>query len=416
MQQHRELDVVRQQLVLLVSITATVFVLCPEWLQFYRNLCVVPLLAWLTGIVFDKIIMLNNAWDNAPAMVKYFVPVKFPQITPPFEQIRGSINRRIAVANTRLRHLFLEARSVLLALVNWLLCQTGRDQHKTPQPAAKPDQWVAILVATPFMYQESAFDLGPDTVSEIYEAIPWGSSELSSVPAIFPASDFQVQLALCLIPKSTWYSSKTVLERFTTGLYWSHRPGHAACQGEQWDQEKIQTISKVQVIGHVEEHNRIHKVKECFESLQQGWDDANIYWNNIDFAIIFGFLLVGASSTEICKKMLDQFASLRIEQAQRNKRSRLGAGAAVLTLLTGGLAAPITIPMMMGVGATEMTMPKRDRLLWEERTSMCEKLSDRYEQLATIIEPKDIKVFAPTAPFSPPPPAMESSWFVDDSW
>jgi hypothetical protein len=124
--QRHDLDVVKQQLVVLVSVVTTVIVLCPEWLQFYRNLCAIPLLAWLTSRAFDFVIKLDKAWDSAPAMVKYFVPVDFPTITPPYEQIRGLTRRRLDIASIKLRRFASEMRRVLLALVNWILCQMPR--------------------------------------------------------------------------------------------------------------------------------------------------------------------------------------------------------------------------------------------------------------------------------------------------
>ncbi|KAF9777080.1 hypothetical protein IL306_004648 [Fusarium sp. DS 682] len=443
-QRRQDLDVVKQQLVVVVSVAATLFVLCPEWLQFYRNLCMVPLLAWLTAKGFDLVIMLNDKWDNAPAMVKYFVPIDFPEITPPYEKIRNLANRRMSIASTKCRHFISEIRTVLLTLVNWLLSQvaaskwatemsidslsdtkvlgpsnvdSSESQPKTTMPAPKPDKWVAILVTTPLVSDDTEIDFGTNTIVEIGEVISWGNTDVSSLPAILPPSTFQAQLSVCLIPKSIWYSRKTVLEKFSTGLYWNHQPGNAVCQGEQWDQDRIRTISKVQVIGLVEEQRNIDKVNKCFESLREGWTDVNIYWSDIDFAIIFAFLLVGTSSIDICKKLFNQFANIRVEKSSRNKdlnRARLGAGAAVLTLLTGGLAAPITIPMMMGA---EMTTSTHDRYLWGERMSMCQELLGRYEQLAAIIELEDIKVakvLASTPAFSPK--TMESSWFVDDTW
>ncbi|EWZ30378.1 hypothetical protein FOZG_15865 [Fusarium oxysporum Fo47] len=425
-QRRHDLAVVKQQLVIVVSVAATLFVLCPEWLQFYRNLAVIPLLAWLTAKGFDLVIMLNNKWDNAPAMVKYFVPIDFPQITPPFEKMRSLGNRQLAVARTKFRHFSSEVRAVVVALMNWVLAQISGDQsevespvseERKAKPAPKPDEWVTILVTTPLLNDDTGIDFGMNTIVEIGEVITWEHTQTTSLPAILPSSTFQVQMTVCLVPRSIWYSRKTVLEKFTTGLYWSHQPGQSVCQGEQWDQDRIRSISKVQVIGHVKKHNNIDKVNKCFESLRQGWDDVNIYWSDIDFAIIFSFLLVGSSSIEICKKLFDQFSTLRAEKASRNKelnRTRLGAGAAVLTLLTGGLAAPITIPMMMGA---EMTMSTHDRYLWGERTRMCKEILGRYEQLEAIVEVGEIKVpkaIDPTPFFSPK--TMESSWFVDDTW
>jgi hypothetical protein len=113
--------------------------------------------------------------------------------------------------------------------------------------------------------------------------------------------------------------------------------------------------------------------------------------------------------------MFDHFANLRVEHAQRNtdlNRSR--AGAALLTLLTGGLAAPVTIPMMMGAGDAAMTMSANDCYLWGERMNMCKELLERYKDLAAIIEIKDTDIPASKPVFSPP--ALESSWFVDDNW
>ncbi|KAH7232323.1 uncharacterized protein BKA55DRAFT_598301 [Fusarium redolens] len=426
LQRRHDLDVVKQQLVVVVSAAATVFVLCPEWLQFYRNLAVIPLLAWLTAKAFDLVIMLNDKWDNAPAMVKYFVPIDFPQITPPFEKMRSLGNRQLLVARTKFRHLSLEVRAVVLTLVNWVLSRFGGSEskvespgseHKTTKPAPKPDEWVAILVTTPLINDDSTIDFGTNTIVEIGEVITWEHTQTTSVPAILPSSTFHVQMTVCLVPRSIWYSRKTVLEKFTTGLYWNHQPGQSVCQGEQWDEDRVRSISKVQVIGHVEKRNNIHKVNECFESLRQGWDDVNIYWSDIDFAIIFAFLLVGTYSVDICKKLFDQFSNLRVEKASRNKelnRTRLGAGAAVLTLLTGGLAAPITIPMMMGA---EMTTSTHDRYLWGERMRMCKELLGKHEQLEGVIELEDTnapKAIDPTPFFLPK--TMESSWFVDDTW
>ncbi|KAF4453788.1 hypothetical protein F53441_3614 [Fusarium austroafricanum] len=425
LQPRSDLKVVKQQLIFLVTLIATLFVLCPERYQFYRNLCVIPVLAWCTGMVFDLVILLNNKWDNAPAMVKYVVPFDFPDIKPPFDQIRGAVTKRMDGASTNLRQFWLRTRSLVLTFVNWLLSDFTSDpsntispgpEQKTSQPTPKPEQWVALVVATPIIYDANLFDMSLDTITETKQTISWEDTDVSSIPTILNSETFQVKLAVCLIPKSVWNSSKTMLDKFSTGLYWYHQPGDAACQGNQWDEDKIRTISKVQFIGNVREYKSIDRVNECFEPLREGWNDMNLYWSSIDFAIILAFLLVGKSSIDISKKLFDHFANLRSEQAHRNKdlnQKRLGAGAAVLTLLTGGLAAPITIPMMMGAGAAET----QDRYLQGERISACQKLLERYEQLRTIIkieEKEEKDVLKPKPPFSPP--ALEQSWFVDDSW
>ncbi|KAM0234729.1 hypothetical protein ACHAPO_006093 [Fusarium lateritium] len=398
-QRRHDLDVAKQQLVCIVTIIATLFVLCPERYQLYRNLAVIPVIAYVTSRTFDLIISLNEKWDRAPAVVKYFVPVQIPEIAPPTEQICCLVKNQIATSGDKVHQFSLHLRSMVRALVDWTLRQTG-------------GEWVAVLVTTPVHEERNPFQIDADIDSEILELISWESSELSPNLAIILSSTFKVQLTLCLIPKSIWFSRKTLLEKFTTGLFWSHQPGQPHCQGQQWDEDKIRTISRVQYIGKVDEHKDIVKVNERFDSLRNGWNDVNTYWSDVDYAILFAFLLVGKSSTDVCKKMFDHFTNLRVEYAQRNtdlNRSR--AGAALLTLLTGGLAAPVTIPMMMGANDA---MSANDRYLWGERMNFCKGLLERYKELAAIIELKDIEinVSKPVAL----PPALETSWLADDAW
>lgn len=126
LQRRHDLNIVKQQLVYLVTIVATLFVLCPERLQLYRNLCVIPLLAYLTAITFDLVISLNEKWDNAPAVVKYFVPIQLPEISPPSEQFCRLVTRQIEIANNKSRHFFTHLRSILHTVIDWIFSQIGR--------------------------------------------------------------------------------------------------------------------------------------------------------------------------------------------------------------------------------------------------------------------------------------------------
>lgn len=124
-QRRHDLDVAKQQLVCIVTIVATLFVLCPERYQLYRNLAVIPILAYVTSRIFDLVISLNEKWDRAPAVVKYFVPVQIPEIAPPSEQIVGLVKNQVATAGDKLHHFSLQLRSMVRALVDWILRQTG---------------------------------------------------------------------------------------------------------------------------------------------------------------------------------------------------------------------------------------------------------------------------------------------------
>lgn len=133
LQRRRDLEIAKRQFTFLVSITATIFILCPQCLRIYRNLCIVPALAWLTGFVFDLINSLSDTWDNAPTLVKYFMPDLNIPITAPFDQICASVGPVISRANSYSKLMALEAKSrivalrqvALLVLANWFLRQLG---------------------------------------------------------------------------------------------------------------------------------------------------------------------------------------------------------------------------------------------------------------------------------------------------
>lgn len=114
---------------------------------------------------------------------------------------------------------------------------------------------MVVLVTTPIIQNENPFHIDTNTDAEIYELISWESAEVSSNLTVILSPTSKVQLTLCLIPKSIWVSRKTVLEKFKVGLYWNHRPGHSQCQGEQWDEETIRSISRIQFVGQTDEYN-----------------------------------------------------------------------------------------------------------------------------------------------------------------
>jgi hypothetical protein len=63
----------KRQAVTTVSAIALVFILWPERFIIWRNLCFVPVAAWLTALVFDLKHGALDAWDGVPAWVKRFI-------------------------------------------------------------------------------------------------------------------------------------------------------------------------------------------------------------------------------------------------------------------------------------------------------------------------------------------------------
>jgi hypothetical protein len=129
LQRRQELNVVKKQLVCIVVTISTLFALCPVWLQLYRNACVIALLGYLTSVTFDLMINLNEKWDNAPAVVKYFVPVRLPDIKPPSETVKGLVAKRVDISSEKLRYFFARVRSILRATVDWLFSSMSQGKH-----------------------------------------------------------------------------------------------------------------------------------------------------------------------------------------------------------------------------------------------------------------------------------------------
>lgn len=63
----------KRQAVTTVSAIALVFILWPERFIIWRNLCFVPVAAWLTALVFDIKHGALDAWDGVPSWVKKFI-------------------------------------------------------------------------------------------------------------------------------------------------------------------------------------------------------------------------------------------------------------------------------------------------------------------------------------------------------
>ncbi|KAM5343282.1 hypothetical protein ACJ41O_014248 [Fusarium nematophilum] len=322
LQKRADLDAAKRQVIFLVSVAATIFILCPERWRIYRNLCIVPVLAWLTGLAFDMIKSLGDSWDNAPAWLKYFVPVNINvHIAAPFDQINSCVGGAVARIKSRIRPLALEAKARMAALKQamvFLLIDlldslrnklSGTSEHGMPHPA--PDGWYGVLIMTPPVHDYGSFGLGlngPNT-GEPSQPILWNGHEVSSIPSIYPPSSFRVHLSFGLVPKEIWESHrKTLVEKFMAGLYWDISGPKYGDDGESWAQARIERITGIEVLGSIEaEHNAVDSCHEYFASLRQGWAYSEVSWNDVDFAIILGFLATGQQATRRSKDLFDSF-------------------------------------------------------------------------------------------------------------
>lgn len=63
----------KRQAVTTVSVVALILILWPERFIIWRNLCLVPVLAWVTSLVFDLKHGALDAWDGVPTWMKRII-------------------------------------------------------------------------------------------------------------------------------------------------------------------------------------------------------------------------------------------------------------------------------------------------------------------------------------------------------
>lgn len=92
--------------------------------------------------------------------------------------------------------------------------------------------------------------------------------------------------------------------------------------------------------------------------MRHKWTYFNIWWNAADFALSLACLLVDAGPAKTCLELMQRLTELRdVEvllpreqscETIKNASLAVSMGALALTVATGGLAAPVTIPAIAG--------------------------------------------------------------------
>jgi hypothetical protein len=128
-----------------------------------------------------------------------------------------------------------------------------------------------------------------------------------------------------------------------------------------------------------------------FDLLRSGWEYRNISWNDVDFAILLGSLVVGPKAMGRCRELFQAMETLRFEQFLV-PRAQLSAGfvtavSAMAVLGTGGLAAPFVGPMVLGkFGASGAKISRRDQVIWDQRLDVSRDLGVRFPQLRDFFD------------------------------
>lgn len=123
-----------------------------------------------------------------------------------------------------------------------------------------------------------------------------------------------------------------------------------------------------------------------------------IWWNDVDYALVLAALVVGYRADVPVGRIFELFRDLRISEVTRPRMSgcQTGATSAFLgfagTFLTGGLLAPLTLPMIVGGMATGMAfdissteLRRGERSRWERRVQACRNLVRRFPQLEAVL-------------------------------
>ncbi|EFX06567.1 hypothetical protein CMQ_6888 [Grosmannia clavigera kw1407] len=402
-----ELETAKRQSMFLVGLVTVAFSLWPTRFILVRDAIIALFMVWVTSRVFDMVAFLDGTWENVPYWVKMLVPVDPNiQIPAPFDCIKSAGHNSLATARLKLHRLAPVAKyglegllAVLVGLLDWFLSQDSKKSLE-PEPASGLEQWVSLLVATPPEHDYGRINTSSagllENGSSPPQPIAWESCKVvTSLPSIATLSTFRVHMSFCLISREVWESKEIrLVDKFKAGRYWEIGGGRGSEDGTAWSSRRVRSIQAIQVLGLLSRKAKaVSTCQEYFAVLRQNWDYRKISWNDVDFAIILGFLVTGPQATTTCKALFSHFSQMRIDQAlipRRNDAFGLSMAALGATILTGGLATPITAPMIVGgllpvmdTGSDKSLSP-RDAAMWQHREASCQRLLSQFHELRSV--------------------------------
>ncbi|KAK5999034.1 hypothetical protein PT974_01421 [Cladobotryum mycophilum] len=410
--------VTKQRAVICVSIVATTFILCPERLRIWRDLCVVPVLAWLTALAFDVKDgiddAVNRAWNSVPSWIKKSTkPVMAGASTMNIDEKEDwVVSHALNATTARLSRLLATSWNRVITALQ--ISRRGVAEYlKRVASIIDPESKNIQTIAQTNAHEPNLGDpLQPS--NEIFHRRRYLFHVIISLaeprhllhPPMSSSLTFFTHLSFCLVERSIWESRRmTVLEKLTAGHYWDIRGKCEAYNGIAWTEREVLAIRGVEVLGVVDEDgvNPIDRCDQYFDSLRHDWDYINMSWNDVDFAIILGLLTTGPRAAKKSKALLDIFNQLRTKQvfsarAQEASKGSLncwwvGAASGIITVATLGAASPLTVPLFVGSWATGIgyniagvTIDQRNRSMLEKRTEACLRLCGRFPQLRGIFD------------------------------
>ncbi|KAH6856229.1 hypothetical protein B0I37DRAFT_71751 [Chaetomium sp. MPI-CAGE-AT-0009] len=216
---------------------------------------------------------------------------------------------------------------------------TGPSTRSTPSR----QKYLAVLVTTPPIHNYGPVsDRLYSTTTDEPAPIPWASKDTNSIPSMLASLVFRRHFAVCLVPEDAWRCTTTTLKEKLTGqLFWDHcgdiSGSTLSSRASTWGPYRISQINGLQVLGVVAGDQEAAEICNSFYmQLSDIWGEyRNIWWNDADFALALGYLLVDEGVESVCCDIMRRRNVLRKTEVidRRNKaweRNGLGGWACSL--------------------------------------------------------------------------------------
>ncbi|PNP39327.1 hypothetical protein TGAMA5MH_08745 [Trichoderma gamsii] len=416
----------KRQAVTTVSAIALVFILWPERFIIWRNLCFVPVAAWLTALVFDLKHGALDAWDGVPAWMKRFIGAddsssssssssynnnrssgagarygsnRAKATTMP-EYVLMHLGDTVSLVKKEAARMWEIARPILTEwirqVIHFLTSQTSANRMPSPtsssprKPSPEFTQYYGILVKLPRGPNVTAPFAPPFRMRESDRTIPRESKDASAVPSVLSSWDVDSRISFLLVEKTTWDDRDlTLRSKLAAGTYWNMSAQSRGNLRKEMDRTEVAQISGIEVIGLGDgEYDALKKCRQCFRVLCQDWKYMRMLWDDVDFAAILAFLVMGPSTAAKSAQIYRALCMLRADQAEVSKRGGPNIESLLVAAATGGLAAPFVLPLMAG-GLAAAAMRSRNAALPEQRRKAYKSLMMQFPELKALFDAEE---------------------------
>ncbi|OTA08861.1 hypothetical protein A9Z42_0005640 [Trichoderma parareesei] len=411
----------KRQAVTTVSIVALILILWPERFIILRNLCLVPVVAWVTALVFDLKHGALDAWDGVPAWLKRIIGADDNSNSNSYSRRNEPTHMRnrqhaspMKLSDYVLTHLgdsaslivseavrpWELARPILAEwarqAIQWLISQTSTSQASSStsskKPAPKFTQYYGILVKAP-----RSPDIPPPFAPLFQMRDVPGSFDPkdgrhgSPVPSVLSSWDAECRLSLVLVEKTVWDDGHLTLRRkLSAGTNWSLSPPGRGKFDKQMEKPEFGLIKGIDVVGLGDgEYDALSKCRQCFQLLSQDWKYTRMLWDDVDFAVILSLLVLGPAAAAKCVELYRSLCQLREKQAGAGTRGTPGLSPLLVAAATGSLAAPFALPLMAAAAAAAAMKKGGTNGMPEQRRKAYRSLTVQFPELKVLFEEEE---------------------------